>query len=103
VYLFVIGVCGFYFYLDERNVVFEYRLDELKNIIDLRVVFISIWRMWMRTGYDTNLDFVRKNDGRMAGNGIRPYTKNCQETVLFTQVGLTKYRKKVREARDRST
>jgi len=36
VYLFVIGVCGSHVYLNGRNVVFEYRLDELKNIIDLQ-------------------------------------------------------------------
>ena len=82
-YLFVIGLCGSHFYLDGRNVVFEYRLDELKNIIDLRVVFTSTWRIWLRTGYDTNLDFVRKYDGRMAGSGIRPYAEKCQETALF--------------------
>ena len=62
---------------------FEYRLDELKNIIDLRVVFTSAWRIWLRTGYDTNLDFVRKDDGRMTGSGIRPYAKECQEKALF--------------------
>jgi len=60
-------------------VVFEYRLDELKNIIDLRVVLILAWRIWLRTGNGTNLDLVRKDDGRMAGSGIRPYTKSVRK------------------------
>jgi hypothetical protein len=44
-------------------VVFEYRLDELKNVITLRVACISTWGIWQRRGMaQTCTSFVKMTD-----------------------------------------